>query len=198
MNKLDVKRRIRSDVGSFLSTLQFKRQKGEDFFREVGDYKNEVSFGVTHKKGVCEVSYGVGISNVLVCDLLYKVLKQNWTYGGGIYSLTDEVLFKWCIDDEASLEAAIEDMQDYFIQYALPFFEKYSSYPSIVAALTSMDRRLWLSVDVRYRKMMAIAYEAVYGEKEMAIKRADDFLLETRDPRMISRFEKLKELISQN
>lgn len=193
---------IASVVEAPLSRLGFARAADLSFLRESGDALQLISFSARQdaRRGVC-FSFGVGVRFPAVEALLGSGPEQQLfpTVGKPLSVLKSGADYpEWCIGEHTDMSAVRREVMLNIEQYALPFFERYSTLSSVESSLAHDDPVHWFVLNPEQRAATLAAIVYVRGDQRASLELLDDALQRLSDapPKKRLRLEQLRERIS--
>ena len=126
------------ELYSKLKMLGFKR-KGHDFFKEHKSIRCELGFShsVHHEPFVKYYTITVMIEYIDVRKISHNLNVDIGGFGVNIGYLSENNYFKeWKVPDNSTdiyVSEVISDMYQYILNYAIPYFERYSDIKNVIA-----------------------------------------------------------------
>lgn len=158
------------------------------------------SFGATRDKtGTYNLVTGVGIRSAAIEAIIRpdRESERIVTVGVPGHFLKPGRLFEFrYFKSKQELEYLLPGLVSDLQAYALPFFELFPDWPSVVASLKSESASDWFTATSDYRDVLLVADTLVNGGRAEALKLGRGFLAKNQD-KMPKYSKQLRELVGR-
>ena len=143
----DLKKKIEKLLKDYLFQYGFRKERGTVYSRLEDEIKEGLYFGSSahNEKHVCYLTYTAGVSCPVVEEVAYELNELVCGLGMNIGFLMPDYFFKewrFAIDNsDEYIQYQVSDIISTVLEYAIPYFRKYSTQENLVYGLETRELR---------------------------------------------------------